>query len=326
MNADSDLVIQKQSENNQLVLDVSGRIGVNTDAPTERLDVNGRARVRNIPAGVAADAIVTTDANGNLRQRTAAEIVAAGGGVTTNDGDAWGVTGEDIASNISRTGAVTINNGSTSALTIQTPDNTLSNGIAFQNSGAAFTWNMFRADAGSNNADLVFAGGQLNNDVSLLDERMRISSNGNVGIGSGATPSAKLDVNGNARVRTIPASADTDQLVTADADGNLRKVNSLKASKVFYPPSIEIDASVTGTFTVDLYAQYIAQFGSPVVSSGGTIPTYGSGDLDYHVTYADPAVFNTATMAISPAGVLTYTVDALPSDYNTLINVVFVVK
>ncbi|AZQ57576.1 hypothetical protein EJ994_01690 [Maribacter sp. MJ134] len=135
-----------------------------------------------------------------------------------------------------------------------------------------------------------------------------------------------VDVQGNLIVRDLPAGLSTDALVTADVDGNIRKVNSLKASKVFYPPSIAIDASVTGTFTVDLYAQYIAQFGSPVVSSGGTIPTYGSGELDYHVTYADPAVFNTGTMAISPAGVLTYTVDAPPADYNSLINVVFVVK
>ena len=57
-----------------------------------------------------------------------------------------------------------------------------------------------------------------------------------------------------------------------------------------------------------------------------SIPTYLASELDFHVTYADPAVFNTGTMAINPAGVLTYTVDAPPADYNSLINVVFVVK
>jgi hypothetical protein len=132
------------------------------------------------------------------------------------------------------------------------------------------------------------------------------------------------------------SEVDSDSPVDVDGDGtsetNVEAVIQAiapitsKAARVFYPPSIAIDASVTGTFTVDLYAQYIAQFGSPVVSSGGSIPTYGSGELDYHVTYADPAVFNTGTMAISPAGVLTYTVDAPPADYNSLINVVFVVK
>ena len=153
----------------------------------------------------------------------------------------------------------------------------------------------------------------------------RVESDGDTGIGT-ITPTARLDVDGDARIRNLPTADDTDQLVTADANGNLRKVNSLRASKVFYPPSIEIDASSTGTFTIDLYAQYIAQFGSPVVSSAGTIPTYAANELDYHVTFADPAVFNTATMSISATGVLTYSVIALPVDFNSLINVVFVVK
>jgi hypothetical protein len=103
-------------------------------------------------------------------------------------------------------------------------------------------------------------------------------------------------------------------------------MKSAKASRVFYPPSIAVDASTNGTFTIDLYAQYIAQFGSPVVSSAGTIPTYTAAELDYHVTYADPAVFNTATMNITAAGELTYTIIGQPADYNSLINVVFVVK
>ena len=147
----------------------------------------------------------------------------------------------------------------------------------------------------------------------------------NVGIGL-SNPQTTIDVNGDARIRTIPAGADTDQLVTAAANGDIRKINSLKASKVFYPPSIAIDASTNGTFTIDLYAQYIAQFGSPVVSSAGTIPTYNANELDYHVTFADPTVFNTGSMSISAAGVLTYTVIDQPSDYNSLINVVFVVR
>ena len=124
--------------------------------------------------------------------------------------------------------------------------------------------------------------------------------------------------------------------IDTDGDGtnetNLQQVvNAIapitsKAARVFYPPSIAIDASVTGTFTINLYSQYIAQFGSPVVSSGGTIPTYLASELDYHVTFADAAVFNLGTMSISTSGVLTYTVTAPPADYNSLINVVFVVR
>ena len=132
----------------------------------------------------------------------------------------------------------------------------------------------------------------------------RVEANGDTGIGITA-PTKELDVNGEVRVRTLPTAADTDQLVTADVNGNLRKVNSLKASKIFYPPSIAIDASTNGSFTVDLYQEYINQFGTPTVGSAGApsaVPTYTRTELYYYVTFADPAVFNTGTMAIDANG------------------------
>ncbi len=102
-----------------------------------------------------------------------------------------------------------------------------------------------------------------------------------------------------------------------------------KAARIFYPPSIAVDASTNGSFSIDLYAQYTAQFGTPTVASAGApaaVPTYGATELYYYVTYADPTVFNTATMAIDGNGVLSYDIIGQPSDYNSLINVVFVVK
>ena len=54
------------------------------------------------------------------------------------------------------------------------------------------------------------------------------------------------------------------------------------------------------------------------------IPTYAANELYYYVTYADTSVFS--NMNISATGVLTYTIVGQPSDYNALINVVFVVK
>ncbi len=102
-----------------------------------------------------------------------------------------------------------------------------------------------------------------------------------------------------------------------------------KAARIFYPPSIAVDASTNGSFSIDLYAQYTAQFGTPTVASAGApaaVPTYGAAELYYYVTYADPTVFNTATMAIDGNGVLSYDIIGQPSDYNSLINVVFVVK
>ncbi|MGB3151249.1 MAG: hypothetical protein WBB27_11355 [Maribacter sp.] len=55
-----------------------------------------------------------------------------------------------------------------------------------------------------------------------------------------------------------------------------------------------------------------------------TVPTYGRTELYYYVTFADPAVFNIDQ--IDANGNLQYDVIATPTDYNSLINVVFVVK
>jgi hypothetical protein len=100
-----------------------------------------------------------------------------------------------------------------------------------------------------------------------------------------------------------------------------------KAARVFYPPSIAIDASTNGSFSVDLYAQYTAQFATPAAASTGApaaVPTYIATDMYYYVTYADPLVF--ANLSIDGNGVLSYDIIGQPADYNSLINVVFVVK
>ena len=46
---------------------------------------------------------------------------------------------------------------------------------------------------------------------------------GNVGIGT-YTPTAKLDIAGTARIQNLPAGAATDNLVVADASGNLKTI------------------------------------------------------------------------------------------------------
>ena len=107
-----------------------------------------------------------------------------------------------------------------------------------------------------------------------------------------------------------------------------------KAARIFYPPSIAIDASTNGIQTIDLYQEYIDQFGSPTAGSAGApsaLPTYTRTELYYYVSYADPTVFETNPadpnfMTIDANGNLTIEVIAQPADYNSLINVVFVVK
>ena len=65
---------------------------------------------------------------------------------------------------------------------------------------------------------------QNNYDLNFDANTLVISGDDNlVGIGTD-TPSKKLDVNGKARIRRLDAGANTDQIVTADADGVLRKL------------------------------------------------------------------------------------------------------
>jgi len=46
----------------------SGNVGIGTPNPSTSLDVNGQARVRNIPLGTDTDKILTTDTDGNIRK------------------------------------------------------------------------------------------------------------------------------------------------------------------------------------------------------------------------------------------------------------------
>jgi hypothetical protein len=127
-----------------------------------------------------------------------------------------------------------------------------------------------------------------------------------------------------------PIDVDGDGVTEATVEDVIQAIAPItaKAARIFYPPSIAIDASTNGTgFTVNLYSQYIAQYGTPAVASAGApaaVPTYNATDLYYYVTYADPSVF--ANMSIDASGVLTYDIVGQPADYNALINVVFVVK
>jgi hypothetical protein len=56
----------------------------------------------------------------------------------------------------------------------------------------------------------------------------------------------------------------------------------------------------------------------------GAIPTYANTELYYYVTFYDDTVFD--NVSVNEFGVMTYDVITTPTDYNSLINVVFVVK
>ncbi|MCB0480834.1 MAG: hypothetical protein KDC83_05345 [Flavobacteriales bacterium] len=150
----------------------------------------------------------------NLGDHTATENIQLDGNYLSNDGGNEGLSISNsgvgtFSGNLlmpngylgigtsSPSGQLTIFGDTSNALTLQSSNNVLSHGIAFQNSGAAYTWNIRRENVGGNQADLVFRGGAANSDINALDERMRIDQNGNLGIGT-SDPHNQVHINSSA--------------------------------------------------------------------------------------------------------------------------------
>jgi hypothetical protein len=52
----------------RLFLETGGQVGINTNAPTEQLDVNGGARIRNLGNATTSDDVLRADTNGVLKR------------------------------------------------------------------------------------------------------------------------------------------------------------------------------------------------------------------------------------------------------------------
>lgn len=133
----------------------------------------------------------------------------------------------------------------------------------------------------------------------------------------------------------------TDRLLAVGSDD---KVKALKAAmpKFFYMPSVlvptaqsQVAAGQTDitfnnssrTGSINLYNIYVAQFGSPVMSTNSNaLPVLPIKDLDFHITYATQGVF-TISGIDAATGVMTYEVSPSADITNgSFINIVFSVK
>ncbi len=176
------------------------------------------------------------------------------------------------------------------------------------------------------------------NDTTAILNSEEIYTMGNVGIGT-STPGQRLDVaNGTVRFSDYGTGGILDTLTGTHphsayhlgvlANGDIVEVNTIKSSKVFYPPSIVIDvSSLAVNETLDLYAEYVLRFGSPELrspSAPSAIPTYGRSELYYYISDLDTSVFG--NYSLDDNGNFTYDVISIPSGNCTWINVVFVVK
>jgi hypothetical protein len=112
-----------------------------------------------------------------------------------------------------------------------------------------------KATTPGNSAEITFRSINNNSDSNSLSfgffnsqYLLNLTKNGNLGIGSNLfIPTQKLDVDGSVRVRTLNSGTASDSIVTADANGVLRRrnANSLLSSNLY-----TADGALTGNRTV----------------------------------------------------------------------------
>ncbi len=172
------------------VIQQNGNIGVNTRVPAEKLDITGGIKINDGTQG--AGKVLTSDANGKASWQattndTLSLIADADGNtiIQVEESPNEDVIHFDVAGNemFTMTDTVSTFKGTgRDLLKIKTVNNAVETGLAFQNAGSSYTWSIHRSAA--NIPDFVISGGNTANDVNTLTERLRITTQGNVGIGT----------------------------------------------------------------------------------------------------------------------------------------------
>ncbi|MBA6155308.1 hypothetical protein H3Z83_02035 [Tenacibaculum sp. S7007] len=190
-------------------------------------------------------------------------------------------------------------------------------------------------------------------EVRVIDNKGTIQTVKSNTVNTSITESTPADYIANVDATYSPIENDTYIYTPANGekvyyvyDGvNWNMIAPTKAARVFYPPSIAIDASSisadptipsSGDESIDLYNDYYRQFrleanllptpGKSAQSTGSPniVPYYERNELYYYVTYYDPSVIE--NVSIDADGNMSYDIISTPTDDNTIINVVFVVK
>ena len=198
-------------------VDRTGKVGIGTVDPDTKLHVNsGELKVRS------SDDDITTSigafyANNNTQGISIGYSRIAAIGSNTNQGISLvpkGTGNLSISSDLEVSGTSRLSNNVGigvepdtndkltvygGELTLQTEDNEKDQGLLFRNSGDAYTWRIYRSNAGDHTADLNIASGK-DADYQQLSDRILINKDGKVGIGTTAVGSNKLTVGGDTSI------------------------------------------------------------------------------------------------------------------------------
>ncbi|MCT2406776.1 hypothetical protein NZD88_04295 [Chryseobacterium antibioticum] len=202
------------------VIKDSGNVGVGTNSPTEKLHVNGRVKI--VDGSQGASKVLTSDANGVSTWASLPNTTANNGLTKIGNNLQLGGTlakATDIATagfNTTFSGTGNLGIGTSSPVSgskVNIQGGPLNIGNITQYAGGLQVKNL------DGSKPILLAYDTSNS------EKFRIGAGGNVGIGTTA-PTERLDVEGNARIRSIPTtSLGSRGIVVADSNGNLSKVS-----------------------------------------------------------------------------------------------------
>jgi hypothetical protein len=275
--------VNKQLNIGDWIYGVSGKIGIGASAtnPTNQFHIAGSinpVRLEGLQSGAVTDSIVTTDATGVLRQRSIASIASGsepwynkltGTGATNNTDSVYTMGWVGVGTNSPR---APLQLGATTYLKDNITGGYISNAaiwVAGHGKRVYFGDNGSGAVGGNNGNLNVSVGewGGYDSDVLELHGKLGVrittgafdtvttmyvnggccgnpSSVQGVGIKTVA-PTNTLDVNGDARIRTLASGAATDEILTADATGVVRKIDPLtkkySATLALTPSYVTID-------------------------------------------------------------------------------------
>lgn len=216
-----------------------------------------------------------------------ADSISIHGSITSTSG--MRITGGKMAIGGTETqGLFTLYGDSSNLITLKSTDNTLNSGIAFQNSGNAYSWVMRRVNsATANNPDLVFVGGNANADITTLNERMRITHDGKVGVGVSAPENGILHLNQNSTIGSINVADKTKAVfhITDSGGDGYFDANS------WYVESNSMSIGTLGAFGLSLGTNGTQRL---LIESGGDVGVGTTNALaGLHVSGSEVLVDNT---------------------------------
>ena len=265
--------------NNTTLYANAGNVGIGTATPTQKLDVNGNARIQ----GLTTAGLVQTDASGNLSSNSGSGSVILNQTASAQTGG-FNISGAGTVGGLLTAGSASVSGASALAAT------TVVGNAVLNGSGSGTT--SLGTGSGAGAVSIGRSGGSTNV-TGTLAVVGTATVTGNVGIGSATTPTQALEVTGYAKLNgpstpagaTVPGiatalftgiipnsvSSTTFMLVAGIIPARILAVTVLATAGVFIvPPAVAASTGLSGYE----YGYYITPSGTTgtnfVLTTGGT--------------------------------------------------------